>query len=460
MKWYDAIVIGSGQGGTPLAKKLAGRGLKTAIIEQRWAGGTCINGGCTPTKTMVASARMAYMAKRSKEFGVTINGFSVDMPAIFSRKQQVVESFRGSSEKGLLNTKHLELIYGEAAFSGIKQVRLMLRGGGEETITADKIFINVGCRPSIPKIDGLDAVKYLTSTSIMELKEIPEHLIAIGGGYISLEFGPMFSRFGSKITILEHAERFLGREDEDVATEIKKFLEDEGIEILTGCDITRVSSANDGTSVTVKINGEEKVFNGSHLLIGAGRTPNTHTLQPGNSGVKLTGRGHIIVNDKLETTAAGVYALGDVKGGPEFTHISYHDHLIISKNLFENGNETTSGRMIPYCMFTDPQLGRVGITEQEAREKEIKIKVAKLPMSHIARAIETSETRGFMKAVIDADSNKILGVAVLGEQGGEMMSMLEIAMMGNLSYDVLKTAIFAHPLYAESLNNLFLSLDN
>jgi pyruvate/2-oxoglutarate dehydrogenase complex dihydrolipoamide dehydrogenase (E3) component len=460
MKSYDAIIIGSGQGGTPLSKKLANKGLKTAIIERRWPGGTCINDGCTPTKTMVASARVAYLAKRSTEFGVNNNGFSVDMKAIFDRKQKVVESFRNSSEKGLRDTKNLELIYGEASFTGHKEITIKLREGGEETMGADKIFLNVGARPSIPKIDGLDTVNYLTSTSIMELKELPEHLIAIGGGYISLEFGQMFRRFGSKVTILEHGDRFLAREDEDVANEIKRILEDEGIEIHTNCQISKVSSTNNVTSVRVKINDEEKNFDGTHLLIGAGRTPNTDVLNPEKAGININERGHIVVNDKLETSVQGIYALGDVKGGPEFTHISYHDHLIIYKNLFENGNESTTGRLVPYCMFTDPQLGRVGITEQEARKKGMNIQVATLPMSHIARAIETGETKGLMKAIVDADSKKILGVAVLGEQGGEMMSMLEIAMMGALNYEVLKTAVFAHPLYAESLNNLFFSLDN
>jgi pyruvate/2-oxoglutarate dehydrogenase complex dihydrolipoamide dehydrogenase (E3) component len=372
----------------------------------------------------------------------------------------VVESFRNSSEKGLLNTKNLELLYGEAFFTGYKEIKISLYNGTEETITADKIFINIGSRPSIPKIEGLDTVNFLTSTTIMELKELPEHLICIGGGYISLEFGQMFRRFGSKVTIFEHAARFLSREDEDVAGEIQKILEEEGIEIYTNCEINKVSSANNGTSVTVKINGEEKIFDASHILIGAGRTPNTDVLHAEKTGIEINERGYIVVNDKLETTAEGIYALGDVKGGPEFTHISYHDHLIIYKNLFEKGKETIIGRMIPYCMFTDPQLGRVGITEQEARKKGMNIQVAKLPMSHVARAVETGETRGLIKAIVDTNTKKILGAGVLGEQGGEIMSMLEIAMMGGLSYEVLKTAILAHPLYAESLNNLFFSLDN
>jgi len=459
MKSYDAIVIGSGQGGTPLARKLGNKGLKTAIIERRWAGGTCINDGCTPTKTMVASARIAYMAGRAKEFGLRLNEFSIDMAAVYNRKQRVVESFRNSSEKGLLDTKNIDLIYGEATFTGNRELQITLRNGNEESMTAEKIFINVGSRPSIPKIEGLDHVNFLTSTSIMELQEVPEHLIAIGGGYISLEFGQMFRRFGSKVTILEHADRFLAREDEDIADEIRKILEDEGIEILTGCDTRKVSRSDNGVSVIVKMTDEEKNFTGSHILIGAGRTPNTDGLNLDKTGVDVNERGHIIVNNKLETTSQNIYALGDVKGGPEFTHISYHDHLVIYKNLFENGNESIDGRLVPYCMFTDPQLGRVGLSEQDARKKGINIKVAKLPMNHIARAIETSETRGLMKAIIDADTKKILGAAVLGEQGGEMMSMLEIAMMGGLTFETLKTAIFAHPLYAESLNNLFFSVE-
>jgi dihydrolipoamide dehydrogenase len=459
MKHYDAIVIGSGQGGTPLAKKLAQQGLKTAIIERRYIGGTCINDGCTPTKTMVASARMMHLAKHSNEVGVTIKDAMLDFAAVINRKNKIVEQFRNGGLNGLLKTDNVEVIFGEASFTGNKELKVVTHDKTEQQLTADKIFINAGARPLIPNINGFDKVSYLTSTSIMELKELPEHLVIIGAGYISLEFGQMFRRFGGKITVLEHSARFLSREDEDVADAIKKFLQDEGIEIFTNCNTKKVSSANNKINAVVNINDAEKEFTCSHLLIATGRTPNTDVLNLNNTDIKTEPHGHIIVNEKLETNVEGIYAIGDVKGGPEFTHISYNDYIIIYKNLFENGNETTQNRMIPYTMFTDPQLGRIGLNEDEAKKKNINYRVAKLPMNYVARAVETNETTGFMKAIVDADTKQILGAAIIGEQGGEMMSMLQLAMMGNITYDVLRNAVFAHPLYAEALNNLFMQLD-
>jgi dihydrolipoamide dehydrogenase len=459
MKHYDAIVIGSGQGGTPLAKKLANKGLNTAIIERRYIGGTCINDGCTPTKTMVSSARMMHLAKTSNALGVNIKDATLDFNAIINRKNKIVEDFRNSGLNGLLKTDNLDVIFGEASFTSNKELKIKLHDGNEQQLSADKIFINAGARPLIPNIEGLDKVSYLNSTSIMELKELPAHLIIVGAGYISNEFGQMFRRFGSKVTMLEHSPRFLSREDEDISGMIKKFLEDEGVEIYTDCNTKKVSSGNNKITVAANINDEEKEFTGSHILIATGRQPNTDTLQLSNTNIKTEAHGHIIVNEKLETNVEGVYAIGDIKGGPEFTHISYNDYIIIYNNLFGKGNESTKNRLVPYTMFTDPQLGRIGINEDEAKKKNINYKAVKLPMNYVARAIETNETTGLMKAIIDMDSKQILGAAVIGEQGGEMMSMLEIAMMGNITYDVLRNAVFAHPLYAESLNNLFMQLD-
>jgi dihydrolipoamide dehydrogenase len=459
MKHYDAIVIGSGQGGTPLAKKLANKGLNTAIIERRYIGGTCINDGCTPTKTMVASARMMHRAKHSSEIGVNIKDVALDFTAVINRKNKIVEQFRNGGLNGLLKTDNVDVIFGEASFTGNKELKIKLHDGNELQLSADKIFINAGARPFIPKIEGLDKINYLTSTSIMELKELPEHLIIVGAGYISLEFGQMFRRFGSKVTMLEHSQRFLSREDEDVADVIKKFLQDEGIEIYTNCNTKKILSNNNRITVTANINDKEKEFTGSHILIATGRTPNTDTLELSHTDIKTEERGHIIVNEKLETNAEGIYALGDIKGGPEFTHIAYNDYLIIYHNLFHNANKSTKSRFVPYTMFTDPQLGRIGLNEDEARKKNLNIRVAKLPMNYVARAIETNETTGFMKAIVDANTKQILGATVIGEQGGEMMSMLEIAMMGNLTYYVLRNGVFAHPLYAEALNNLFMQLD-
>ncbi|HEX5150863.1 MAG TPA: mercuric reductase [Parafilimonas sp.] len=459
MKHYDAVVIGSGQGGTPLAKKLAGKNLKTAIIEKRFIGGTCINDGCTPTKTLIASARIMHLIRKSEALGITTGNAYLDFKKVIERKNKMVEAFRKGAEDGLRKTKDLDIFFGEAVFMKNKELKVFLNDEAEENITADKIFINAGCRPSIPKIEGLNSVPYLDSTSIMELEELPEHLIMIGAGYVSLEFGQMFRRFGSRVTILEHAERFLSREDEDVSGKIKNFLEEDGIEIFTHCSVKKISSTNKKISVHTIIDNKEKPFTGSHLLIAVGRIPNTDTLKLSNTSIQTEEHGHIIVNEKLETNVKGIYAIGDIKGGPEFTHISYNDHLIVYNNLFENGNETITNRLAPYCVFTDPQLGRVGLSEQEAIKKNLNFWVAKLPMTHVARALETGETTGFMKAIIDTNSKKILGAAIIGEQGGELMSMLELAMMGDLTYDVLRNAVFAHPLYAESLNNLFIQLD-
>ncbi len=459
MKHYDAIIIGSGQAGVPLAKKLGEKGLQTAIIERKFVGGTCINVGCTPTKSMVASARVMHLAQTANEVGINVKDVSVDFKAVIDRKNKIVQNSRNGAESGLHKTQHVDLIFGEASFINNKEIKIVLNDGGEEIITADKIFINTGGRATIPEIEGLKSINYLTSTTIMELNEVPEHLLVVGASYIALEFGQMFKRFGSKVTILEQSEKFLSREDDDVADEIKKFLEKEQLEIFTNAAVQKFSSNKNKITATVKIKDDVKEIACSHVLIATGRTPNTDTLKLENTNIK-TDKGFIKVNDKLQTDEPDIYALGDVKGGPAFTHISYNDYLIVCGNLYEGADETIKNRMVPYTMFTDPQFARIGINEKEARQKKINFKVACLPMAHVARGIETNETTGFMKAIVDADSKQILGAAVIGEQGGEMMSMLQLAIMGNISYEVLRCAVFAHPLYAEALNNLFVAFDN
>ncbi len=292
----------------------------------------------------------------------------------------------------------------------------------------------------------------------MECEDIPEHLLIIGGGYVGLEFGQMYRRFGSSITVLEHGNRFLSREDEDIAAEVMKFLNDEGIDIYTNADIIKLQGKAPDITATVKVNGEEKTISCSHILVSAGRIPNTEELNLAAAGVRLNQRGFIVVDDKLQTTAKDIYAIGDVNGGPQFTHISYNDYVILYHNLLDGKQESTTNRLVPYTMFTDPQLGRVGITEQEAKQKDLHIKVATLPMSSVARAIETGDTRGKIKAIVDAEKDTILGVAVVGQEGGEIMSMLQLAMMGGVTATQMKEAVFAHPLYAEALNNLFIQL--
>ena len=457
---YDAIVIGSGQAGTPLSRALGRAGWKTAIIEREHVAGTCVNEGCTPTKTMVASARVAYLARRGADYGIQTGPVSVDMTVVRQRKRDIVTSFRSGSQRGLERTKGLDILMGEAQFIGPKILEVHLNNGETRQLTADKIFINTGARPSLPSLSGVDKVPVLNSTSIMELDVVPEHLLVIGGGYIGLEFGQMFRRFGSEVTIVQRGAHLLAREDDDVADDVAKIMREDGLEILLETTPLHVEQiANGRLRLVVRTPGEERVLTGSHLLVAAGRTPNTDWLNLAATGLEADKRGFLPANERLETSVPGIYALGDVKGGPAFTHISYDDFRIIRTNLLENGNVTIHDRLVPYTVFIDPQLGRVGLSETEAKAQGRNIRVAKLPMDYVARALEVDEARGFMKAVVDADTKQILGCAVLGIEGGEIMAMLEIAMMGKLPYTVLRNAIFAHPTLAEALNNLFSTLD-
>ena len=456
---YEAIVIGTGQAGKPLSLALARAGWKTAIIEREHVGGTCINVGCTPTKTMVASARVAYLARRAADYGVRPNPVQVEMAKVRQRKQAIVDSFRNGSQRQLEKTEGVDLLLGEASFSGPKTVQVRMKSGETRHLTADKIFINTGGRPEKPPVAGLDSVPTLDSTSIMELDILPEHLLVLGGGYIGLEFGQMFRRFGSAVTVVQRGKQLLAREDTDIAEEVAKILREDGVEVLLETEALRAEKADSTIRLTVRTPTGERVLSGTHLLVAAGRAPNTDGLNLGAAGVQIDERGFVQVNERLETNAHGVYGLGDVKGGPAFTHISYDDFRIIRTNLLEGGNATTTGRLVPYTVYIDPQLGRVGLSEGEARTQGRRVRVAKLPMAHVARALEMDEPRGFMKAVVDADTNLILGCAILGVEGGELMSMLEIAMMGSLPYTTLRDGIFAHPTLAEALNNLFTAMD-
>ncbi len=457
---YDAVVIGAGQGGGPLSTSLANSGMRTALIERAHVGGTCINEGCTPTKTMIASGRVAYLARRAADYGVHTGSISIDMQKIRQRKRDIVASFRGGSESKIKNTANLDLIFGEASFRDAKTVVVRASGGDERLLSSERFFINAGARASRPKIDGLDNVPFLDNVSIMELGEVPEHLLVLGGGYIGLEFGQLFRRLGSNVTIVQAGRQLLRREDFDVADEVRKILEQDGITVLLNTRAKRVSSEASQIRMIVEQGGKQITLNGSHLLVATGRTPNSDPLNLSAAGVKTDAHGFIQVNDRLETSAAGIYALGDIKGGPAFTHISYDDFRILRTNLLEHGNRTTKDRIVPYTVFIDPQLGRVGMTEAEARQQGREIRVAKLPMTSVARALEVDETRGFMKAVVDADTKQILGAAVLGVEGGEVMAVLETAMMGKLPYTELRDATYAHPTLAESLNNLFTAMDN
>lgn len=453
---FDAVIIGVGQSGKPLSVALAKKGWQTAIIERKHVGGSCINFGCTPTKALLASAQMAFDARRSAEYGVDVTGVRVDFQAVIDRKNRIVEEFREGIEKTLTNTQNLTLIGGEARFVGPKQIAIAMPDRSERMLTADQLFIDCGTHAKKPDLPGLDTVPWLTSTALMEATELPNQLLILGGGYIGVEFSQMFRRFGSEVTIVERGPQLLAHEDRDIAEALTKVLTDEGIQVMTNTTVDRVSrNAQDEVVLDLKTRGGVVQVTGTHLLVVTGTTPNTATLELATTGVETDEDGFIQVNDRLETSQPGIYAMGDVKGGPAFTHISYDDYRILNQNLLEGGNASITGRPVPYTVFTDPQLGRIGLSEQEARKQGRRIKMATMPMTSVARAIETSRTEGLIKVVIDAETDELIGAAVLGMEGGEVMTMLQIAMMGKVTYPRLRDAIFAHPTLAESLNNLF-----
>ncbi|RPI15039.1 MAG: mercuric reductase [Ignavibacteriae bacterium] len=452
---FNAIIIGTGQAAKPLALTFAEKEWKTAVIESKHFGGSCINYGCTPTKSMIASAKIANTVRHSAEYGIRTSSVRVDIKKVIDRKNKIVRSFRDSGKNAIEKQDCIDLIFGTASFIDNYTVKVISKNSEERILSAEKIFINTGVSPNIPQIEGLNEINYYTSESLMEVNKVPEHLIIIGGGYKGLEFGQMFRRFGSKISIIQKGNKLLKREDDDITDEIYNILTDEGIKIYLNADTQNVKDIKKGLRLEIRIEKNTMKLKGSHLLITTGVKPNTESLSLTSTDIETDDKGFINVNDELETNIEGVYALGDVKGGPAFTHISYDDYRIIKANLFEGKKRRIKGRLVPYTVFTDPQLGRVGISESEAIQKGFNYRILKMPVSHIARAIETGETRGFMKVIVDDDTKQILGCAVLGAEGGEIMSMIEIAMIAKLPYTELQKVIFAHPLLAESLNSLF-----
>ena len=456
---FDDVIVGTGQAGKPLAGELADAGREVAIVERDRVGGTCVVRGCTPTKTMWASARVAHLARRAGEYGVDTGPVSVDQERVRERKREIVDAWSSAGRDGLEERDGVELIDGHARFEAPGRMLVDLEHGGSRRLEAERVFLNTGARPVLPPIDGLDEVDHLDSTSVMELGETPDHLLVLGGGFIGLEFAQMYRRFGADVTVIERADRLALPEDEDVSEALREIFEEDGIGVRTGTDVV-AAEPGAGGGVRLRVDGPDGSgqVTGSHLLVATGRRPNSDDLGLGEAGVRTDDRGHIQVNERLETTADGVWALGDVTGGAPFTHTSYDDFRVVRSQLLGEGDRTRGDRVTTYTVFTDPQLGRVGMTEREARETGREVRVAKLPMSHVARAQEMDETRGFMKGVVDADSGQILGAAILGVEGGEVAMALKLAMMGGLSHAEVRDAVLAHPTLAESLNNLFMTL--
>src|SRR6516165_3525662 len=444
MSKYDAIVIGSGQAGNPLCQKLADHGWTVALIEKEHLGGTCVNTCCTPTKTMVASAQVAHYARNAARWGVRTGDVSVDLAQVVARKNQIVSQWRAGIERKVEQRKNLHLHRGLARFLDPHRLQV-----GDQVLEGERIFINTGTRVAVPPLDGLDSVPYLTNATIMELTELPKHLVVIGGGYIGLEFGQMFRRFGSRVTVVHNGGQILVREDADVAAELQKALEAEGLRFVLNARTTRVEQQNGQVALAVQTGSGSETVTGSHLLVATGRRPNSDELGLENAGVKTDAHGFIRVNNRLETGVPGIWALGDVKGGPAFTHISFNDFQIVYANLIEGRSLTTDGRYVPYSVFTDPPLGCVGLTEKEARASGRRLKVGKIPMGWVARAIERDEMAGLMKLIVDADSDRILGAAILGTEGGELVQLLGAVMLADAPYTLLKGAVYIHPTLAE-----------
>jgi pyruvate/2-oxoglutarate dehydrogenase complex dihydrolipoamide dehydrogenase (E3) component len=451
---YDAIVIGTGQAGPSLAVRLAGSGRKTAILERQRVGGTCVNTGCIPTKTLIASARAAHVARRGADFGVTIGGpIGVDMPRVKARKDGVVRQSNEGVTNWLAETPNVTLIRGHGRFEGPRTVSV-----NGTLLEAPEIFINTGGRPTIPKLDGLDGVRYLTSTSMMDVDFLPEHLVIVGGSYIGLEFAQMYRRFGSRVTVVEMAPRIVAREDPEVSDAVKAILEAEGIAFRVNAECIAVKRHSMGIVIGMSCSEEPHDIGGSHLLLAVGRNPNTDDLGLDKAGVATNARGFIEVDDELRTSVTGIWALGDVNGRGAFTHTSYNDYEIVAANLLDGDRRRVSDRVPVYALFTDPPLARVGLTEGEVKAKGRPALVGKMQMTRVGRARERSETEGFMQALVDAETKKILGAALLGIEADEAIHCIVDIMNAGQPYTAITRSVHIHPTVAELIPTLLESL--
>jgi pyruvate/2-oxoglutarate dehydrogenase complex dihydrolipoamide dehydrogenase (E3) component len=448
---FDAIVIGTGQSGPALARRLTEAGRKVAVIERKRFGGTCVNTGCIPTKSLIASARAAHVARRAGDFGVVIEGpVRVDMKAVKARKDAIVRVSNEGVEESLRENPGVTVYVGHARFTGPRQVQV-----DAATLEAEQIFINVGARADVPPIPGLDRVQYLTNSSMMAVDFLPEHLVILGGSYIGLEFGQMYRRFGSAVTVIQRGPQLVPREDEDIALAIREILEAEGIRVLTEADATRVAGRDGKVAVSVKVGAATTEVVGSHLLVATGRRPNTDDLGLDRAGIATDERGYIKVDGQLRTSVPGVFAMGDCNGRGAFTHTSYNDFEIIAANLFEGEERRVEDRITTYGLFIDPPLGRAGMAEKEVRRQGIKALVAKMPMEDVGRAYERSETQGFMKIIVDAGSKQLLGAALLGIEGDEIVQGLLDMMYAKAPYTVIQRAMHVHPTVYEMIPYMF-----
>ena len=454
---FDLVILGGGTGSTIAAWTFAGQGKRVAVIERKYIGGSCPNIACLPSKNIIHSAKVASYFRRSQEFGIACDGFTIDMSRVRERKRKMVT---GLNEMYLQNFRNTgaEFILGSGRFIAPRMLEVALPDGTNRQLRGTNVIVSTGTRAALGAIPGLAEAQPLTHIEALELDEVPEHLLVIGGGYVGVEFSQAMRRFGSKVSVIARNKRLMSREDDDVCEALRSLLEDEGIDILLQAGVKRISGkSGDSVSIVVEQNGTEKILEGSHVLVAAGRTPNTEGLGLELAGIELTDRGYLQVNDRLQTTAPGVWAIGEVAGSPQFTHISIDDFRVVHDNL--NGvNHTTTGRQVPYCLFTDLELARIGLSENEAKERGIAYRLFKVPMEAVLRAHTLSETRGFLKSLVEADGDRILGFTAFGIGAGEVMSCAQIAMLGGLPYTALRDGILTHPTLVEGLIPLFSSV--